>query len=328
MKIHFPIASLIVSLIASLASSAYADTPASFSFATVQQARSILTTRDEFVQGLSPFDRSARLKTANEVAEPAYLKFVGENAQDWSDKEKKLVLAALSELQPRLDALSLPLPKPVVLIKTSGREEGGAAYTRGSAIILTASDLAEEKKANLPRLISHELFHVLSRQNPALREKLYGVIGFQPCGELAFPAKLKAIKITNPDAPRNDYCIQIKTGAATSWAMPILYATAAHYDPAKGGEFFDYLNFKLLLVEKGNASTPAQPRNDDSGPRLVEVKDVTGFFEQIGKNTGYIIHPEEIAADNFAMLVLKDVKPASPEILSKMQDILDAARQR
>ncbi|HTD04228.1 hypothetical protein [Undibacterium sp.] len=325
MKIQLLATCLLASL-TSLASCAYADGTTSFSFATLQQARAILTTRDDFVQGLSPFDRSARLKTSREVAEPAYLKFVSENAQNWSDKEKNLVLAALRDLQPRLDALSLPLPKPVVLIKTSGKEEGGAAYTRGNAIILTGADLSEEKKATLPRLISHELFHVLSRQNPALREKLYGVIGFQPCGELAFPAKLKPIKITNPDAPRNDYCIQVKTGNTTSWAIPILYATAPAYDTAKGGEFFDYLNFQLLLVEKGNATTAAQPLSDENGPRLVEVKDVTGFFEQIGKNTGYIIHPEEIAADNFAMLVLQDVKPASPDIIAKMQEILDAAK--
>ena len=316
---------LISCLLTSLASAAYAES-ITFSFAPAQQARSILTTRDDFVQGLSPFDRSARLKTASAVAEPVYLKFVSDNAQDWSDKEKNLILAALRELQPRLDAMSLPLPKPVVLIKTTGKEEGGAAYTRGSAIILSASDLAEEKKANLPRLLSHELFHVLSRHNPALREKLYGVIGFQPCGELAFPATLKPIKITNPDAPRNDYCIQVKADGATSWAIPILYATVPAYDTAKGGEFFDYLDFKLLLVEKGNATTPAQPRSDANGPRLVDVKNAGGFFEQIGKNTGYIIHPEEIVADNFAMIVLKDAKPASPEIISKMQDILDAAK--
>ncbi|MES2073813.1 MAG: hypothetical protein V4488_25895 [Pseudomonadota bacterium] len=325
------ITSLITCTLASLAflsTGAWAEDHVSFSFATAQQARSILTARDDFVQGLSPFDRAARLKTAAEVSEPAYLKFVSDNAQEWSEQEKKLVQTALRDLQPRLDALSLPLPKPVVLIKTSGKEEGGAAYTRGNAIILTASDLAGAKQANLQRLLSHELFHVLSRHNPALREKLYGVIGFQKCGELAFPAKLKAIKITNPDAPRNDYCIQVKVADKPSWAIPILYATVPHYDTAKGGEFFDYLNFKLLLAEKGNTAAAALPRYDENDLRLLDVQAVTGFYEQIGKNTGYIIHPEEILADNFAMLVLKDNKPASPEIISKMQELLDAAKVR
>ncbi|GGC77487.1 eCIS core domain-containing protein [Undibacterium terreum] len=327
MKKSTLISCLLTTLFASLASSAYAE-PTTFSFATVQQGQSILTTRDDFVQGLSPFDRAARLKTAGEVAEPAYLKFVSENVQEWSGREKELVQATVAQLQARLTELSLPFPKPVVMIKTSGKEEGGAAYTRGNAIILTEAELSEKSKTGLPRLISHELFHVLSRQNPALREKLYAVIGFQPCGELAFPATLKAVKLTNPDAPRNDYCIQVKAGDTSSWAMPILYANAAHYDPVKGGEFFDYLNFKLLLVEKGNAITPAQPRNDDKGPRLLEVREVTGFFEQIGKNTNYIIHPEEIMADNFAMMMVKDPKIASPEIISKMQAVLDGAKQR
>ncbi|MFZ6647226.1 hypothetical protein ACO0LO_15990 [Undibacterium sp. TJN25] len=314
-------------LLASLAAGTHAE-PVVFSFATAQQARTVLTTRDDFVQGQSPFDRAARLKTASEVSESTYLKFVSDNAQEWSDREKGLVQASFSKIQPRLDALSLPFPKTVLMIKTTGKEEGGAAYTRGNAIILTEAELADDKKTGLPRLISHELFHVLSRHNPALREKLYGVIGFQPCGELAFPATLKPIKLTNPDAPRNDYCIQVKTGGTSSWAIPILYATQPSYDTAKGGEFFDYLNFKLLLVEKGNATKPAQARTDANGPLLVDVKDAGGFFEQIGKNTGYIIHPEEIVADNFAMLVLKDTKIASPDITDKMQQILDAAKTK
>ena len=59
-----------------------------------------------------------------------------------------------------------------------------------------------------------------------------------------------------------------------------------------------------------------------SQPRLVEVKQVTGFYEQVGRNTQYIIHPEEILADNFADLVLQDRPVPSPEILKKMQDVL------
>jgi hypothetical protein len=49
---------------------------------------------------------------------------------------------------------------------------------------------------------------------------------------------------------------------------------------------------------------------------------VSGFYEQVGRNTEYIIHPEEILADNFAMLVMGDQNVPSPEILRKVQGVL------
>ena len=50
-----------------------------------------------------------------------------------------------------------------------------AAYCRRQAIILPAS---ETKKSDdeLRNLLTHELFHILSRANPELRDKLYAVI--------------------------------------------------------------------------------------------------------------------------------------------------------
>jgi hypothetical protein len=45
-------------------------------------------------------------------------------------------------------------------------------------------------------------------------------------------------------------------------------------------------------------------------------------MEQIGRNTEYVIHPEEVLADNFALLVLKKANVPSPEILQKMREVL------
>jgi hypothetical protein len=52
-----------------------------------------------------------------------------------------------------------------------------------------------------------------------------------------------------------------------------------------------------------------------------------GLFEQIGRNTQYLWHPEEILADNFAILVLgelsaKPLSPPSPEVLERLRPIL------
>ena len=49
---------------------------------------------------------------------------------------------------------------------------------------------------------------------------------------------------------------------------------------------------------------------------------MAGFYGQVGHNTDYIIHPEEILADNFALLLLEEKGVRSPEIIKKMKDIL------
>ena len=36
-----------------------------------------------------------------------------------------------------------------------------------------------------------------------------------------------------------------------------------------------------------------------------------GFFEQVGRNTGYIIHPDEILAENFVKLAIGISDPVS-----------------
>jgi hypothetical protein len=85
---------------------------------------------------MSAFDRAARLKTDRAVTEAEYLAFVGANVLEWTDEERAALSAAVESVEKRLRALAVPIPADVVLIKTTGREEGGAAYTRANAIIL------------------------------------------------------------------------------------------------------------------------------------------------------------------------------------------------
>ena len=94
-------------------------------FATVQEGQRILATRDDFVQQMGPFDRAARMKTDAEVSEKTFLGFVATNVLEWQDSDKTIVTAALEQLRLRIESLSLPLPKTVYFVKTTGNEEGG-----------------------------------------------------------------------------------------------------------------------------------------------------------------------------------------------------------
>lgn len=304
--------------LAALAGPSTAARSPSFLFATQEQARTALAVRDDFVERLSPFDRAARLKTGNDVTERQYLDFVSANVLPWEEgADKKRVARALALVAARLGELGIPLQEDILVIRTTGREEGGAAYTRGHSIILPDTVLADPSQ-QLVKLASHETFHILSRNSELLRASTYKIIGFTECPEFRFPPELTDRRITNPDAPRNDHWIEVRYGGASVKAIPILYARTSKYDPKKGGEFFDYLQFRLALVSPGDG--PA------SKPRFVDVSEVQGFFEQVGRNTDYIIHPEEILADNFALLFSESSTVPSPAIPAAVLKAVQAVR--
>jgi hypothetical protein len=293
------------------------------SFATQAEGQTALSSRDEFVARLSPFDRAARLKTHRDVSEQEYLSFVRASVTAWSDEaEKKRVAQAASQVERDFSDLGIPLPD-ARLVRTTGKEEGGAAYTRGNVIVLPTYVLNDPKQ-DLVEIISHELFHIISRHDVVLRNKLYKSIGFAECAEYSFPVALASRRITDPDAPRNDHCILLNYRGKPVWATPVLYADRERYDLKKGGAFFDYLQFKLALADNSGKNASGPPTAVNAGARLINVDQVSGFYEQVGKNTDYIIHPEEILAENFAFLITGKKGLPSPKIPAEILRIFKA----
>jgi len=158
-------------------------------FATASEAAEILTRKDDFIQRLSAFDRAARMKTDRTVSAEEFLAFVKASVSSWTDAEKGKVEAAIGQIRPALEALPLPLPKTIALLKTTGAEEGQAFYTRDTAIVFPEGQLTAANPP-LEKTIAHELFHILSRENPAMREALYQAIGFTACAEVQLETSL------------------------------------------------------------------------------------------------------------------------------------------
>jgi hypothetical protein len=105
----------------------------------------------------------------------------------------------------------------------------------------------------------------------------------------------------------------LRFGGRQVAAVPILVSTSEKYDPSRGGEFFNYLQLKFLVPGKTGA---------DKG-ELIDPSYISGFFEQVGHNTEYIIHPEEILADNFAAIVTGSADVKSPEIQEKIRALVE-----
>ena len=299
-------------------------------FASLETGRTLVSTRDTFIGALSRFDRQVRLQTDGEATEAALLEFLAREVVAWDDAAtgndpveattRTLITQSIERLRPKLESFRIPLPKTVLLVQVSGKEEANAAYTRGTAIMLPKPRIQKMKPDALDRLLLHELFHVLSRNAPELRRDLYRIIGFHVCDPMALPPAMADLKLTNPDAPLIDCRIELTDDGETCWAAPILYSSSATYDAVKKPPLFQYLTFRLMKLEEHDGRW--RPLLKVGEPILIDPAQSKSFADQIGQNTKYIIHPDEVLADNFVFLVMQTEKLPSPEIIERMSERL------
>ena len=104
--------------------------------------------------------------------------------------------------------------------------------------------------------------------------------------------------------------------------MPLILASRTELKP--GESFFSVLELRLLEVT-APAGGPTTPVLRDGLPVWHAPAAVPDFLARLGGNTGYIIHPEEAMADNFALLA--SGRPArNPQLLRRIEAVLLAPR--
>ena len=310
-----------VTLVALDLTEAKADLPlakgCSVHFATVSEAKALLAKQDVYIQGLSPFERAAKTKQAGPVSTGQYIEFIQGQALEWDADDKAKLREVIAAAKPKLAKFAKHLPRRITFIKTTGKDEGAAPYTRGTSIVLPRRTASQSAKG-LERLFYHELFHIISRGNPELRDELYKVIGYKKCGVVSLPSDMMPRRISNPDAPVVEHCIRVTKDGESHWCAPVLFSRTPKYDPETGGTFFRYLEFRLMAIDRKTSKAILK----DEKPILLKPDAVKGFFEQIGRNTNYIIHPEETLANNFVHLMTGKQDLKNPEILEKIEAIL------
>jgi hypothetical protein len=282
-------------------------------FASKEQAALLLAQSDEFTQNLSTFDLQARLKTSKKVpTETDYLNQIGKYAQEWTKKEKRLLIQTLADIEKRLSqkSLQLSLPDTIYFAKTNGKDEGGAAYTRRNLLILN------KKHLNIGT-ITHELFHVYSRHNPAIRDAAYQILGFEHCAPLTFTGDLAKQKITNPDAVILQHYLPLFIDNEQKKLMMITYSNSAY----TGGDFFKYLNKGLLEIEQLD-SLQTIAREIDGQQRIVNFNEAPNLERYIGRNTAYNIHPEEISAEHFKFILLPESNLPNQDLVDQLEQVI------
>ncbi len=97
--------------------------------------------------------------------------------------------------------------------------------------------------------------------------------------------------------------------------MPLLLARRNELAP--GETFFSVMDVRLLEVV-GDKTLPVLR---DGQPLWHAPRQVPDYLERLGGNTGYIIHPEETMADNFALLVTRSAA-RNPALLGRIEAVL------
>lgn len=288
---------------------------------------------DGFFDQISIVDMAIQLKTektfANrEVALKEYKSYLQAEVMDWNDTEKILLNEIFDSIQAQVIRVNPRLmPEDIRLVKIRTNHYGpDVYYTRGHNIMIPENALTRQgAKQMLEPVMIHEVFHLLSRYDVALREKIYGLIGFFPHNiDIDIPEAISERWLTNPDGVSTDYYIQLRDEDKVAKAVPLILSNKEKFTSANPS-FFSYLQFDLFELDESKGTLMY---GDNLSTTLTDGM-MPGFFEQIKDNTQYIIHPDEIAADNFIYAVtrsnIEDPKRFSEEgndLVNKIYKIL------
>ena len=284
-------------------------------FIPKEKAAKLLRLEDAMSNIWNKFDITARLK-GKEGDKNDLLEFISQQARDWTPEE----IAFLRKSRDTINAvihnrgLIIDFPEKIPMLKTTMNEESGAGgYTRDNYIVLIDKiKTAPQDVATL--LLAHETFHILTRNDPEFRKKMYSVIGFTILPhEVEFPQELRDRIITNPDVIRHDsYATFTINGKKTDCVM-VTYTK----EPYNGNQVMKYVNTGLVPIDKESGKVIEK----DGKAVLYPITDAKDFYDKVGKNTYYTFDPEEILAENFSLLLTNQLAVNDPEIIWAMEKI-------
>lgn len=270
-------------------------------FATASEGKEALASNDAYFAGFSQNDLDYRMQKKGATLEE-YKAFAVEQVRDFTDEEKALIDKCFNEMADTLEKNGYKLPSldEVVLVKTTMAEECDAGgYTHGTTIYLgeyvLQMCLAENPQVelDLSEILWHELFHCLTRSNADFRADMYKLIHFTVHDkDYTLPQSVMDYHISNPDVEHHDSSATFRIDGKDVECFTD-YVTTKHFEK-EGDNFFDSGTTALVPVDGTDSYyTPDQAEN---------------FDEVFGRNTDYVIDPEECMADNFSYAMAHGAK--------------------
>jgi len=208
-----------------------------------------------------------------------------------------------------------PLPDTIRVGIIQGDLYGPSVfYTRENGIYVPEPMVKAGNRKMLTTVLIHEIFHIQSRNYPKLQEKLYAHLGFKKLDlPIIYPKSFISQTLLNPDGTDWDYYIPLSIDDKKVFAFPLIVSKKSYFDPAEPN-FFSYLKFQLFPLQRQKEGYKLSYEGDFNG---LDSKWMTPFFERITKNTNYIIHPDELMADNFVFLTKWIEKETAPDNISE-----------
>ena len=294
--------------------------------------------KENFFAYVNKLDMSIQMKKnfSEEVTRESVLKeykdFLKKDVLDFTKEEVEFVNKVFKEAYSLSNKVSPNIfPKEIKLIKTHANHYGnGAYYTRDNCIIIPKNELSRKDAKAFLEVMFHEISHIYTRYNTDKRKKLYGLIGFKNIGNptnLLMKDALKERILLNPDGINYAYKIDLKKSNGRNYsAVPIIFSSETEFVESKN-TFFRYLDFSLFEI---NIQHAANVISDENGKSTINMANVPDFFEQITDHTGYIIHPDEIIADNFMYIMMrgkegglqKNFSEAGLQLLKNIKSVL------
>ena len=272
--------------------------------------------KENFFSLVNQLDMSIQMKKNFEADTPRkniveeYKTFLKKDVLDFTKGEMEFINDVFKEAYELCNKVSpFIFSKEIKLIKTHANHYGqGAYYTRENCIIIPKDELDLKNREGFLETMFHEISHIYTRYHPEKQKALYQLIGFSNIGNMSNLLMKEGLKnrvLLNPDGVNFAYNIDLKeTNGRPYSAIPIITSNETEYVNSKN-DFFEYLHFSLYKVSIQHA---VQVKSDEEGNSFINMDNIPDFHEKITNNTGYIIHPDEIIADNFMYIMLRGKK--------------------
>lgn len=230
---------------------------------------------------------------------------------DFKDNEKQALTFFVSKIQPVL-LRDYPVfgNLPFSFIKSANSLEGGMAWTRGSHIILPTSMLnrlamfqrmlGDRAVPTGASLLIHEQTHVLQRLHPQLFTPLYtDTFHFVHADRIATNSWLTDRQLINPDGTVCDWIFPLTGNGDNSFILPLI----AFNSPNPSNLSTNMGTIAVTMEKTADGFKPVL--GTDGNPVVRPLNEVTEYMKGPGSE-GNNYHPNEIAADRFAELVVMD----------------------
>jgi len=293
-----------------------------YNYLSAEESVEVLRSVDYYYDSLSPKMLEFLCQKKGATVEE-YREFSTKQTLDYTEAEKEIIDKSMARIMKTIEENGYELPKNanISFAKTTMEEGLGAAgYTHETTVFLAQNLMdyiaknADADRANkyFDEVVSHEIFHCLTRNNPDFRKDMYSIINFTiKENDFDIPQEIREEMVGNPDVRHHDSYATFTINGEKKDCYLVFLTDNTFENP--GDKFFDGMYTGLVDINDGT---------------LYRHTDASDFYDVLGYNTDYCEDPEECMATNFSYAIVYGINGInnagykSPEIIDSVIEYL------